>query len=207
MRPRTLYVHVCLPDCSVPLPSLHQLQTLICILDQNLIQSFDVNPISFVLMDEHLLLFGLLHVILQQIQHVLVVKLQKRTVNFDVLPTFFDQRVKNVMNRTRNQAWMIFILLNWTKKRLLGSRFWCVWTVKWWFFYDIVPIAAKHRVCFATSSLAIGEDGDIKSWNAFFDDGFKGWEDLSLSGLRGEHFFKVLLSDLSWQVNLKTFLK
>jgi hypothetical protein len=67
MRTTAFGVHMGLPHYAIPLPSTHQLKALVGSFDRNLIESFHIYAVLFVLMDRQFLLLGYFGVILKQI--------------------------------------------------------------------------------------------------------------------------------------------
>jgi hypothetical protein len=112
MGPGTFYIHMGLPNGPIFLSFFHQLQALVHIFNEHLVQTLNVDSVLLILVNVHFFLFRLFEIIFQQIQHRLIVQLQKGTVNFYVLLPCCYQRVKYVVDCTGNQATVVLILLN-----------------------------------------------------------------------------------------------
>ena len=110
MRTAAFCIHMGLSYNSVAFSSLHKFQTLMRVLDNYLIQSLYIDSILFVLVYLQFLFFRCLGVIFEEIGHVLVVDLQKGTVDFEVLASPGDKSVKQSVHTPKNDPSVVLVL-------------------------------------------------------------------------------------------------
>lgn len=109
MGPATFDIHTGLPNYPIFFPVLHKFKAVVDIKSLYFVESLNINAIIFIFMNEHFLIC-FVFVVLKQVHHVLVVKLEEGAVNFDELTSLANQAVEDMIDCPGDQASVIFIL-------------------------------------------------------------------------------------------------